>query len=164
MTQSTRKSVLEGSRTVHDADVTMWKHIDHAGSDRDKEIKSWKRMANYAFSSILRGCRTLALPLFLGALIFQQVAIQAGFPVAKPHNLYADSKCQVLNTQVASLSLSQDDPFCLWISYPDVAPTSDVALWVHGAAADHISAGRVAILDHRWKRSFKEHSITDTLK
>ena len=121
-------------------------------------------MANYAFSSILRGCRTLALPLFVGAQIFQQVATQEGFPVAKPHNLYADSDSQILDTQVASLSLSQDDPFCLWISYPNVAPTSDVALWVHGAAADHISAGRVAVLDHRWKISFKEHNITDIVE
>ena len=42
MAQSTRKSVLEGSRAVHDADVTMWKHIDHEDWHyRDKEIKSW---------------------------------------------------------------------------------------------------------------------------
>ena len=61
MAQSTRKSVLEGSHAVHDADVTMWKHIDHKQPhDRDREIKSWKRMANYAFNTILRGCRTLA--------------------------------------------------------------------------------------------------------
>ena len=70
----------------------------------------------------------------------------------------------MLNTNVASLSLSQDDPFCLWISYPDVAPTSDVASWIYGTAADHISAGRVAILDHRWKLSFKAHNISDELE
>ena len=119
----------------------MWKHIDHEQPhDRDKGIKSWKRMANYALNSILRGCRTLALPLFIGAFIVQQVAVGAGFPVARPDNLYTDVNFQMLNTNVASLSLSQDDPFCLWISYPDVALTSDVASWVHGPAAEHISA------------------------
>ena len=98
--------------------------------DRDKEVKSWKRMANFAFNTILRGCRTLALPLFIGALIFQQVAVGEGFPVARPDNLYTDTNRQILNTNVASLSLSQDDPFCLWISYPDVAPTSDIfCMW-----------------------------------
>ena len=138
----------------------MWKHIDHEQPhDRDKDIKSWKRMANYAFSNILRGCRTCASPLFVRAFTFQQVAVGAGFPVARPDSLYTDTNCQMLNTNVASLSLSRDDPFCLWISYPDVAPS-----WVYGAAADHISAGRIAILDHRWKLSFKAHNISDELE
>ena len=51
---SMRKLVVEGAQSVHDADVTMWKYI-----------------ANIAINSLLRGCRTLALPLFIGALIFQ---------------------------------------------------------------------------------------------
>ena len=59
MTQSMRKSVLEVSRAVHDVDVTMWKHID-----RDTDTNTWKPMANSAINTILRGCRTLALPLF----------------------------------------------------------------------------------------------------
>ena len=130
-TSSTRKSVLEGSVAVRDADKAMWKYI-----------------ANSAIHSLLRGCKTLALPLFVGACIFSQVALGAGFPIASPDGLYHDTGRNILNTQVASLSLSQDDPFCLWVSYPDVDPTSDVAAWVHTAAVDHVSAGRIAILDH----------------
>ena len=96
--------------------------------------------------------------------MFTQVAIGAGFPIASPDGLCHDTGRNILNTQVASLSLSQDDPFCLWVSYPDVDPTSDVAAWVHTAAMHHISAGRIAILDARWKFTFGRYNISDELE
>ena len=128
---------------------------------READITMWKYIANSALHMLLRGCRTLALPLFLGACIFKNVAVGAGFPIATPDNLYHDIDCNILNTDVASQSLSQDDPFCLWISYPDVVPTSDVASWVHTATVDHVSAGRVAVLDRRWQFIFQQYNISD---
>ena len=129
---------------MRNADRTMWKHI-----------------ANSATHSLLRGCRTLALPIFLGAVIFKQVVVGAGFPIASPAGLYRDADCNILDTNVANLSLSKDDPFCLWVSYPEVAPTSDVVSWVHTAAVDHVAAGRIAVLDRRWQFAFKSFGIKD---
>ena len=60
-----RKSLLEGSQSAREADISMWKYT-----------------ANVAIHSLLRGCRTLALPLFIGACLFKQVALDFGFPIA----------------------------------------------------------------------------------
>ena len=146
-TSSVRKSILEGSQAVHDADISMWKYI-----------------ANTAMHSLLRGCRTLALPLFIGACIFKNVFVGAGFPVANTNNLYHDADDNILNVAKASECLSQSDPFCLWISYPDVDPSSDVTSWVQTAAVNHISAGRVAVLDRRWQSLFEKYNISDELE
>ena len=104
------------------------------------------------------------LALVCWSMHLHKVAIGAGFPIASPDGLYHDTGRNILNTQVASLSLSQDDPFCLWVSYPDVDPTSDVAAWVHTAAVDHVSAGRMSILDKRWKFTFGRYNIKDELE
>ena len=74
-------------------------------------------IANNALHTLLRGCRTLALPLFLGSCMFKQVAIGVGFPIAAPDSLNHDVDGNILNTKVASQILSKDNPFCLWISY-----------------------------------------------
>ena len=124
----------------------------------------WAYIANTASHILLRGCRTLILPIFLGAYLVSRAAATAGFPVAAPKDLYNDASSNFLNTTIASQSLSLDDPFCLWISYPDVAPTSDVVSWVHTAAVDHVSAGQIAVLDRRWQLAFERHSISDQLE
>ena len=93
-----RRSLVEGAQSVHESDVSMWKYI-----------------ANLAINGLLRGCRTLALPLFVGALIFQRVAVDSGFPVADTSGLYHDLDDNVLNIAKATECISQNDPFCLWI-------------------------------------------------
>ena len=96
--------------------------------------------------------------------VLSSAVIGAGFPIASTDNLYYDADDNILNVAEASECLSQNDPFCLWISYPDVDPTSDVTSWIQTAAVNHISAGRVAVLDRRWQFLFEKYNISDELE
>lgn len=147
MASSMTKSVSEGSQSVREADIAMC-----------------RRIANSAIHTLFRGCRTLALPLFLGAYVFGQAAVGVGFPISTPDRLYNDPNSNILNTKVASLGLAQDDPFCLWISSPAVNPASDVACWAHTVAVDHVSSGRIAVLDCIWQFTFERYNISDGLE
>ena len=60
-----KKSVLEGSQSVREADFAVRRYI-----------------ATNAVHTLPRGCRNLALPLLLGAIVFGQIAVGAGLPIA----------------------------------------------------------------------------------